>query len=262
MFPYHVDSLIVPTQIHLNISNFAQAKAFYTQILELFTHSETEDTIVLGSEMQPFLVLHHTPTWTKVSPSESKLYHFAILVNQQTQLAAILQRLINQKYPLDGASDHMISHALYLRDPEGNGIEIAYDCDKSLWPFTRDGLLNGNAMIKPLDTAYYMNLNIAKDHWHKEAILGHVHFHSHDLRATNTFMTTALGYTLTMDLNQQAYFYSVGGYHHHIGFNRWGAYTSPLSKDKLGFRKLVFTSKVELPSLVDPNGYFFEFSKK
>lgn len=265
MFPYHTDALVVPVQIHLNVADLSTLKLFYTQILGLIVHSETTSTIVLGSEIQPFLVLHHTPQWSKVSPNESQLYHFAILVNQQFQLAHILQRLVALNYPLDGASDHQISHALYLRDPEGNGIEIAYDCDKNLWPFTKDGLLNGHMMINPLDTECYLNLKVENQVvWHHEAILGHVHFRAHDLHATHTYMTQTLHYDLTMDLNRQALFYSVGGYHHHFGFNRWGTYTLPLGSEKLGFRKLVLTANERLHSklLIDPNGFHFEINKK
>jgi hypothetical protein len=71
----------------------------------------------------PFLVLHHTPDYMSVSSHESHLYHFAILVNEPHQLAHILQRLMSKRVLIDGASDHQISHAVYLTDPEGNGID-------------------------------------------------------------------------------------------------------------------------------------------
>jgi catechol 2,3-dioxygenase len=265
MFPYHQLTLPVPTQIHLNVKNLMVMKQFYQTSLGLKLYEEVQDNVILGTLNQPLLVLHHTPAFTSASSTESHLYHFAILVNKPVQLAHILQKLVSQGTRLDGASDHQISHAVYLSDPEGNGIELAYDKDASFWPMRKDGLLDGQAMIKPFDADYYLNLEVPKDHvWHEEAILGHVHFYAYDLEATHSFMVESLGYHLTMNLNEQARFYSVHGYHHHIGFNRWGNFKTPLSENKLGLRKLVFdsTSIDESKTLVDPNGFVFEINKK
>lgn len=265
MNSYHHASLLVPTQIYLNVKNINHMRKFYTQILGLIIHHESESELVLGSQVSPFLVLVHTPHFQRPSKQESQLYHFAILVQQQTQLAHILQHLVAQGYPLDGASDHQISHAVYLRDPEGNGIELAFDKDKRYWPYINQDLLDGSAMIKPFDSDLYLNMEVGKHYdWHENAILGHVHFHSHDLDGTHHFMIEELKYNLTMNLNNQAHFFSVGGYHHHLGFNRWGNFNTPLSENRLGLRKLVFetTTIDESKVLIDPNGFVFEIHKK
>jgi catechol 2,3-dioxygenase len=265
MFPYHQIKNPIPTQVHLNVKNIKVMKQFYQSSLGLELYEDHEDKVVLGTRHQPLLVLHHTPTYTSASSTESHLYHFAILVNKPVQLAQILQHLVSHQVRLDGASDHQISHAVYLSDPEGNGIELAYDRDISYWPKQKDGLLDGQAMIKPFDADYYLNLEVPKDSsWHEDAILGHVHFYAHDLEATHQFMVNTLGYNLTMNLNQQARFYSVLGYHHHIGFNRWGNFKTPLGENKLGLRKLVFESTTidDSKTLIDPNGFVFEIHKK
>lgn len=264
MHPYHNTTQLIPTQIHLNVKNIQGMTSFYNETLGLIIHENHDDTVVLGSNEHPFLVLHHTPDFLSVSSQESHLYHFAILVNEPHQLAHILQRLVLKRYPIDGASDHQISHAVYLTDPERNGIELAYDRDSSYWPRTDDQLLDGKAMIKPFDADLYLNMKYPEDEvWHKNAILGHVHFHSHDLSATHNFMINTLSYRQTMNLNQQALFYSVLDYHHHLGFNRWGNYKVPLETNRLGIRKLVFESSSidESKTLSDPNGFVFELKK-
>lgn len=264
MFPYHKTTQLVPTQIHLNAKNIQGLTSFYTDTLGLFVHENKNDVVVLGSHQHPFLVLHHTPDFLSVSTQESHLYHFAILVSERYQLAHVLQRLMSKHYPIDEASNHQISHAVYLTDPEGNGIELAYDRDSSYWPRLNDQLLDGQAMIKSFDADFYLNLKYPEEEvWHNHAVLGHVHFHSHDLEATESFMIHTLMYQLTMNLNNQARFYSVLDYHHHLGFNRWGNYTVPLEDNKLGFKKLVFEGSNidEDKALVDPNGFIFELRK-
>ena len=263
MHPYHNTKQLIPTQIHLNVKNILGMTSFYTETLGLFVHEKQDDNIILGSQEHPFLVLHHTPQYLSVSPYESHLYHFAILVNEPYQLAHILQRLMAKRYPIDGASDHQISHAVYLTDPEGNGIELAYDRDSSYWPRMSNQLLDGQAMIKPFDADLYLNMKYPEEVWHHHAVLGHVHFHSHDLEATDTFMINTLKYQLTMNLNKQAQFYSVLDYHHHLGFNRWGNYKVPLEENKLGIKKLVFEGSNidEDKTLIDPNGFVFELRK-
>jgi len=264
MHPYHNTKQLIPTQIHLNVKNIQRMTTFYNDTLGLFMHEQNTESVILGSHEHAFLVLHHTPDYLSVSNYESHLYHFAILVNEPYQLAHILQHLVSKQYPIDGASDHQISHAVYLTDPEGNGIELAYDRDESYWPRIDSQLLDGQAMIKPFDADLYLHMKYPKDEvWHNHAVLGHVHFHSHDLDATDAFMINTLSYTLTMNLNKQALFYSVHDYHHHLGFNRWGNFRVPLEDNKLGIRKLVFESSniKEDKTLTDPNGFVFELKK-
>lgn len=264
MFPYHQPTQPVPTQIHLNVKNLPLMMKFYEKTLGLSLHKSSEESAVFGSSHQSFLVLHSTPSYLSAASTESRLYHFAILVNEASQLAHVLQHLVSERYPIDGASDHQISHAVYLTDPEGNGIELAYDRDQQFWPHSKDGLLDGQAMIKPFDADLYLNMTYNHDlPWHHEAILGHVHFYAHDLDKTQQFMTKNMNYQLTMNLNQQALFFSVLKYHHHLGFNRWGNFKTPLGENRLGIRKLVFESTEieESSTLIDPNGFTFELKK-
>lgn len=261
MYPYHKTTQLVPTQIHLNAKNIQKLTSFYTDTLGLFVHENKNNEVTLGSHQNPFLVLHHTPEFLSPSTQESHLYHFAILVNERTQLAHVLQWLMSKRYPIDGASDHQISHAVYLTDPEGNGIELAYDRDSTYWPRLNDQLLDGQAMIKPFDADFYLNMKYPEEEvWHNQAVLGHVHFYSHDIEATHDFMVNTLEFQLTMNLNNQARFYSVHQYHHHLGFNRWGNHKLPLGQKRLGIKKLVFeSSSLDVDKrLIDPNGFVFE----
>ena len=132
--------------VHLKVSNLEQALMFYNGLLGF------EITQVMG-DSAAFLSAggyhHHIGlnTWhSKGSPGASKesvgLYHTAIVYNERKDLAEILQRLIDAEYPLTGAADHGVSEAIYLNDPDGNGVELYYDRKKGEWPRTNDGSLD------------------------------------------------------------------------------------------------------------------------
>lgn len=158
------DNYNIPTQtrighIHLKVSNLDRALEFYRDLLGF------EVTMVYGDQAA-FLSAggyhHHIGlnTWhSKNAPpanSESVgLYHTAILYPTRKDLALILERLFKAKYPLSGASDHGVSEALYLNDPDGNGVELYWDRPKELWPMKTDGSLD--MYTKRLDIESLLN---------------------------------------------------------------------------------------------------------
>ena len=146
------------------------------------------------------------------------LYHFALLVPGRDELARALQRLAVTRTPIDGASDHGISEAIYLPDPDGNGIEIAADRPRTVWP-----KLETLGRPNPLDLYGLLGtLGDAPPVRHADAatIVGHVHLHVNDIAAARRFYEDAIGFD-TMTAMPNAIFVSAGGYHHHLGFNTW-----------------------------------------
>ena len=139
--------------VHLKVANIERALGFYRDILGFeVTQWYGEDAVFLSAGGYHHHIGLNTWMSKNASPAprnSAGLFHFAILYPERRDLAQALRWLFDANYPLDGASDHGVSEALYLRDPDGNGVELAADRPKDLWPRTEDGKL---AMVtEPLD---------------------------------------------------------------------------------------------------------------
>jgi catechol 2,3-dioxygenase len=156
------------------------------------------------------------------------LYHFAILVPSRRDLAASLRRLIDMQVVMQGTADHGVSEALYLADPDGNGIEIYRDRTRSEWPVIDGRLQMG---IDPLDVGDLIRDDPgAEAPWSglpSETTIGHVHLHVADLGEARRFYVDVLGFDLMQQYGRTAIFVSAGGYHHHIALNTWAGVGAP-----------------------------------
>jgi len=139
--------------VHLKVAQLERALAFYCGVLgfELMERHGNEAAFVSAGGYHHHIGLN---TWESAGgssppPGTTGLYHFAILYPTRAELANTLRRLIAARIPLDGASDHGVSEALYLRDPDNNGIELYWDRPKEQWPRRPDGRLSMDT--KPLD---------------------------------------------------------------------------------------------------------------
>ena len=140
--------------VHLKVSNLDKALKFYKDILGFEISTRYGDQAVFlsagGYHHHIGLNTWHTDSQSKQSPEGSTgLYHFAILLPSRKELAKALKSLIENKYPIDGASDHGVSEAIYLSDPDGNGVELYADRPKKDWPKDIKG--NITMYTKPLD---------------------------------------------------------------------------------------------------------------
>ena len=157
----------------------------------------------------------------------SGLFHQAILVPSRADLAAALHRVVDAGWRLSGASDHLVSEALYLSDPEGNGIEIYRDRPREEWP-VRDGTIQMSTV--PLDLEGV--LGELRQRGRRRGMpagtrIGHVHLNVGDLTAAEAFYSGGLGFDVTVRGYPGALFLSAGGYHHHIGLNTWTGEGAP-----------------------------------
>jgi catechol 2,3-dioxygenase len=171
-------------------------------------------------------------------PVATGLYHFAVLLPSRLELALSLSRIVGVGYPLQGAADHHVSEALYLADPDGNGIEIYRDRPRSEWRYPNGSLKMGT---DPLDFESVMNeLQAQHPAWegiHEDALIGHMHLHVSNIPSAERFYQDILGLELMLRYGHTASFLSVEGYHHHLGINTWGTIGAPPPPpDSVGMR--------------------------
>ncbi|WP_218103945.1 VOC family protein [Thermogemmatispora onikobensis] len=202
------------------------------------------------SQRQPLLLLLEQAEAPRPPSWSTGLYHFAILVPSRPALARSLARLATCRYPLGGYADHLVSEALYLSDPEGNGIEIYRDRPRESWRWQ-----NGQIAMAtdPIDLEAMLaegRSELGKQPWQglpTGTTIGHVHLRVADLRQAEHFYHQLLGFAITARM-PGALFVSAGGYHHHLGLNTWESRGAPPPPEgSLGLRLF----SIELPARQD-----------
>jgi catechol 2,3-dioxygenase len=230
--------------VHLTVADLDRAMEFYGGVLGLRSQGRNGTAILTADGVTPLVVLRAQPGARPKPPHTTGLYHYALLVPTRPDLARTLLRLTETRYRIEGASDHLVSEALYLPDPDGNGIEIYADRPRDVWP-TRQGRLQ--MATEPMDVQGLLREVTGNPPWQGLAPgtrVGHVHLHVADLAPAETFYRDVLGFDLMLHFGHSAAFLSVGGYHHHIGLNTWaGAGAPPPPPDAAGLR--FFTLQLE-----------------
>jgi len=218
---FHVLPTIHTKHVHLNVADLNRSLIFYRNILGLQVLSQTVSLIQLTVNGEtPILTIEQPELIERKHLNEAGLYHMAFLVPSRKDLGVIFNHLSSIGYPL-GSSDHAVSEALYLQDPEGNGIEIYYDRSPETWIWNNGEVL---MTIDPLNTR-----NLVKDieglSWNglpSGTVMGHVHLSVSDLKEAERFYVTGMGFDVVNRYGSQALFISSNGYHHHIALNTWG----------------------------------------
>jgi catechol 2,3-dioxygenase len=206
--------------VHLKVSDLERVEAFYRDAIGLEVQQHDERSSFLGARGYH----HHIGlnTWFSLgaarAPSSAPgLFHTAFRYPSRAALAGALVRLREHGVVLTGASDHGVSEALYLRDPEGNGIELYWDRPRDEWPRNADGSI---AMFtERLDVAELLAETPALDDVDVE--VGHVHLQVSDVERAQRFYGGVVGFDVTARLGDEAVFLAAGGYHHHVGANTW-----------------------------------------
>jgi catechol 2,3-dioxygenase len=223
--------------VHLTVADLDRSLEFYTEVLGFRVHRREGDTAHLGVGSDDLLLLTESPGAKPRPRNTTGLYHFAILLPDRASLARSLGRLVEKSYPLWGTSDHLVSEALYLDDPDGNGIEIYRDRPRSEWRW-REGLVEMDT--RPLDLGELLGEPGVERPWEglpDGTSIGHVHLHVRDLDEAERFYHGTLGFDVMTRYGGQALFVSAGGYHHHIGLNTWaGVGAPPLPNGSAGLR--------------------------
>lgn len=181
---------------------------------------------------EPLVELVSAPDAPRAPSFSTGLFHLAILVPDRAELARSLQRVAGGAWRLTGASDHLVSEALYLRDPEGNGIEIYRDRPRESWRHDRGEL---RMATLPLDLEDVLGELVSgerrPDGMPAGTRIGHVHLQVADIPAAEGFYHDALGLDVMVRSYPGALFLAAGGYHHHLGVNTWQSQGAPAPPD-------------------------------
>ena len=204
--------------VSLTVSDLDRSVAWYQTSLGLRVHSHDATTATLGDGDFTVLELVEDPL-ARPAGRHAGLYHYALLYPTREELARAAIRLSVTKTPIEGASDHRTHEAIYLADPDGNGIELAADRPKAQWPVDL-GYAGGPA---PLDFNALL-ATVAGEDFSPQVRpglrMGHLHLHVGDIEQGLAFYRDVLGFEVQANLGSAA-FVSAGGYHHHLGFNVW-----------------------------------------
>ncbi|MFC5589537.1 VOC family protein [Sporosarcina soli] len=240
---FHKEPLIYTGEVHLNVTDLEKSVNYYKEVIGFKVLEEEANKAVLTADGKtPLLILDQPENVTPKEPHRSGLYHFALLLPERADLGAIIKHFIQHNVRL-GASDHLVSEALYLSDPDGNGIEIYIDRDPSVWHW-EDGKVAMST--DPLDGESIIAESAGRlwDGLPAGTVMGHVHLHVAHLPETETFYN-ALGFEVVTTY-PQALFMSNGKYHHHLGLNTWnGVGASRPSEDSAGLRSFTLIYPTE-----------------
>ncbi|NEW08378.1 VOC family protein [Paenibacillus sp. SYP-B3998] len=216
--------------IKLKVSNLKRSMQFYKDIvgLKILQATPTQAELTVDGK-HPFLILEELSD-AQINPRRSVagLYHFAILLPTRRDLGASLRNLIQSGIHI-GQADHLVSEALYIADPDNNGIEIYCDRPRATWRRDTEG--NYIMASDPIDWEGLLQEAEGFD-WSGLPIgttMGHIHFHVKDLQKSKQFYCDILGFEVVSDASatMSAMFISAGGYHHHIGMNIWAGQDAP-----------------------------------
>jgi catechol 2,3-dioxygenase len=214
--------------VALGVENLDRSLDYYRRTIGLELLERDGTQAVLGVPGRPLLDLEERPGGRR-NPDAADLFHFALLVPSRASLGQQLQHFIDIDTGLTGASEHFVSEALYLRDPDGHGIEVYRDRPRQEW-YEGDKFLLGTA---PMDVEGVIEAGrAAAARWHgidPGTVMGHVHLETTDIALSKSFYVDRLGFDVTMDM-AQASFLSIGGYHHHLAVNTWGRRSRPAAR--------------------------------
>ena len=217
---YAYNSKIYLAEAALNVKDLARQTAFYTHIMGLEIQSQTEEEVLLGAGGKPLVHLIQTDGTEAVKGSYG-LYHMAILLPSREDLADVFKHMAELKVPFVGAADHGYSEALYLEDPEGNGIELYRDKPVAEWDIREDGRIIGVTEELSAQEIYEMGRKMEPFQIAEATRMGHIHLTVRDSRVASAFYQKVLGLSDKFTLPSASWIAS-GDYHHHLAVNEWG----------------------------------------
>ena len=280
-------SQLLPADTHMGavtlwVADLDTMIRYYRDGVGLQLLSHVGNRAVLGFNDLEILILEHKPLMKHASPHEAGLFHTAILFPSQAALAKAVASVARQ-YPgnFTGSADHLVSKAFYFNDPEGNGVELYWDRDRSEWSWVH-GSIEMDTIF--LDPNQFLSEHLTDSPVEEDKKVGHVHLSVGSIPAAEEFYVKMLGFERTMSWGNAAIFVSAGGYHHHMAMNTWrskGAGKRQLAlglgkveivldsqdqvletKDRLDFYKLDTSLDANIAKVEDPWGNIISLQSK
>lgn len=217
-------------RVLLVVRDLDRTTEFYQSALGLQVVEQAANLVRLGTPSSIMLELMHDPGARVRTPKEAGLFHTAFLLPRRRDLGAWMSHARTAGLRLTGAADHLVSEAIYLNDPEGNGIEIYADRPSSMWPRT-DGMIVMATDPLDLNSLTEASSETTWSGFPEAGIVGHVHLQVGDIAASDGFYRDVLGFDLTARY-PGASFYGSGGYHHQLAVNVWKSRGAPMRTDR------------------------------
>lgn len=218
-----IDAATTMGTVGLTVADLERSRSFYEGTLGLQAVEREDGSLALGAPAgEPLVELRGDSSANALDRRATGLYHLAILVPTRLELARSLGRIAASRWPLDGASDHLVSEALYLSDPDGNGIEVYRDRPREQWRRSEGQLemstlpLDLRDVLGELGRSQEVTVSVPP-----ATKIGHVHLQVSDIGEAERFYNGMLGFDVTVRGYPGALFVSAGGYHHHLGLNTW-----------------------------------------
>jgi catechol 2,3-dioxygenase len=246
--------------VTLRVADLDGMTAYYRDAVTLTLQAQEPGRSILGRGATPIVILEHAPELKHAAPREAGLFHTAILFGTEADLATAVWSVARRDpSSFTGSADHLVSKAFYFSDPEGNGIELYWDRDRTAWSWAHGQVEMASLALDPND---FLRENLDEGAVARAAAspatVGHVHLSVGDVDSARRFYVDQLGFAATATFGPSALFVSAGGYHHHMAMNTWnsaGAGPRRLALG-LGLVRIEVPTADDLGSLSERLGHF------
>lgn len=224
-------------EVVIKVQDLQRSLTFYQEIIGFKVLSKSEKKVSFTADGSTALLTIEQPGGVVPKGRRTTgLYHFAILLPSRRDLGGFIQHLIQKNHSIQGASDHLVSEALYMADPDGNGIEVYSDRSSSVWNW-QDQEVAMTSEALDIQSILAESEGVRWNGLPSGTLMGHIHLHVANLAESEKFYTQALGFDVVNRYGGQALFLSTGQYHHHIGLNTWNGVGAPMpEKNSVGLK--------------------------
>jgi catechol 2,3-dioxygenase len=220
-----LDAGTVMGAVTLLVADLDAMTAYYRDGVALEVLASEGHRVTLGRGTTPVIVLEHSPGLKHAGPRDAGLFHTAIVFDTERALAAAVYSTARRSAgSFTGSADHLVSKAFYFTDPEGNGVELYWDRDRTQWSWVHGTIEMGSLALDPNE---FLGANLTDEVVENPvdggATVGHVHLAVGDIESARQFYTERLGFETMLEMPGQALFVSAGKYHHHLAMNTWNS---------------------------------------
>lgn len=255
--PFAASTPVSVSRVGLRSVNAPALAEYYRSVIGLDELSRDGESVTLGAGGRELLVIENDTTLKRDDPRSAGLFHTAFLLPTRADLGRWINHAAEKGIAIEGASDHIVSEALYLTDPDGNGIEIYADRDPKEWQWDGGQVAMATHRMDVPSVRGAVEPGTAWQGFPENSIVGHVHLRVGDPVPAEEWWNKEMGFDTVAKYGRDAVFLSTGGYHHHIGANAWqsrGAHKREGGRTGLSWVELVRKGPAAASEKVDPWG--------